>query len=351
MSIRLALLLALFVPVCAWSQAVTATLLGTVTDPSNASVPNASVTATEVSTGVSRRTVTNTEGIYTIPYLSPGTYRLDVEAPGFKKVVRENLDLRATISTRVDVPLEPGQVSEVIEIRAESPLLQTDRSEVSRSFNTKAVTELPLADRSFQSLVGLMPGIAPPSVDFTRAEDPQGTTFFRANGQGNSANNTQVDGLDNTNPTLGLTIYIPSAEVVQEVNITTTNYNAEFGRAGGAILNVVTRGGTNDFHGSLFEFHRNRLTRARNMFNVAASTEAELHPKRIRRHPRRPDSQEQDVLLRRLSRPDFAAVQHGHDHRSCGSVAAGRPEGCAGSHAVRSSNRSRRRYRPHADLK
>jgi hypothetical protein len=139
---------------------------------------------------------------------------------------------------------------------------------VSRSFNQKAVTELPLADRSFQSLVGLMPGIAPPSVDFTRAEDPQGTTFFRANGQGNSANNTQVDGLDNTNPTLGLTIYIPSAEVVQEVNITTTNYNAEFGRAGGAILNVVTRGGTNEFHGSLFEFHRNRSFRARNMFNV-----------------------------------------------------------------------------------
>ena len=269
MSIRLALLLAFFVPICAWTQAVTSTLLGTVTDPSNASVPNATVTATEVSTGVSRRTVTNTEGIYTIPYLSPGTYRLEVEGSGFKKVVRENLDLRATISTRVDVPLEPGQVSEVIEIRAESPLLQTDRSEVSRSFNTKAVTELPLADRSFQSLVGLMPGIAPPSVDFTRAEDPQGTTFFRANGQGNSAKNTQVDGLDNNNPTLGLTIYIPSAEVVQEVNITTTNYNAEFGRAGGAILNVVTRGGTNDFHGSLFEFHRNRLTRARNMFNVA----------------------------------------------------------------------------------
>lgn len=114
-----------------------------------------------------------------------------------------------------------------------------------------------------------MPGVAPPSVDLTRAEDPQGTTFFRANGQGNSANNTQVDGVDNTKPTLGLTVYIPSAEVVQEVNITTSNYNAEYGRAGGAIINVVTRGGTNEFHGSLFEFHRNTAFRARNMFNVA----------------------------------------------------------------------------------
>ena len=260
--------LMVFVPVCAWSQAVTATLLGTITDTSGAVVPDATITATEVATSVARRTVSNQEGIYTIPYLPPGKYRVEVEVSGFKKSVRENIELRATISTRVDAQLEPGQVSEILEVRAETPLLQTDRSEVSRNFNQKAVTELPLVDRSFQALVGLMPGVSPPSVDFTRAEDPQGTTFFRANGQGNSANNTQVDGLDNTNPTLGLTVYIPSAEVVQEVNVTTTNYNAEFGRAGGAVLNVVTRGGTNELHGSLFEFHRDRALRARNMFNT-----------------------------------------------------------------------------------
>lgn len=268
MSIRSCLLLTLLMTPAAWSQAVTATLLGAVSDSSGAVVPNAAVSATETATGVTRKTTSNPEGIYTIPYLTPGTYRIEIEAAGFKKFVRENLELRATTSTRVDISLEPGQLSETVEVRAETPLLQTDRSEVSRSFNQKAVTELPLADRSFQSLVGLMPGIAPPSVDFTRAEDPQGTTFFRANGQGNSANNTQVDGLDNTNPTLGLTIYIPSAEVVQEVNITTSNYNAEFGRAGGAVLNVITRGGTNQLHGSLFEFNRITAFRARNMFNI-----------------------------------------------------------------------------------
>jgi hypothetical protein len=258
--------------VCSWSflfgQAVTGILVGTVTDPTDAVVPNASVVTTETATGVVRRTQTNAEGLYTLPYLPPGIYRVEVEAPGFKKFVRENIELRATTSTRVDVRLEPGQVTEVVEVRAEAPLLQTDRSEISRAFTRKAVTELPLANRSFQALVGLLPGVTPPTVDFTPVEDPQGTTFFRANGQGNSANNTQVDGLDNTNPTLGLTIYIPPAEVVQEVNITTTNYNAEFGRAGGAVLNVVTRGGTNELHGSLFEFHRNAAMRARNMFNV-----------------------------------------------------------------------------------
>src|SRR4029079_19637605 len=115
----------------------------------------------------------------TIPFLPPGTYRVEAEAAGFKRVSRDNVDLRATTSTRIDLLLEPGQVSETVEVKAESPLLQTDRAEVSRSFSTKPVTELPLADRSFQSLVGLMPGVAPPSVDFTRAEDPQGTTFFR----------------------------------------------------------------------------------------------------------------------------------------------------------------------------
>lgn len=267
--IRTLLLLVVLIPSCAFSQAITATLLGTVADQSGAVVPEASITVTEVTTGVTRKTSSNHEGIYTIPYLPPGMYRIEIEAKGFKKTVRDGVELRATISTRVDAALEPGQLTEVVNVTAESPVLQTDRSEVARSFNTKAVTELPLVDRSFQSLVGLLPGVAPPSVDFTRSEDPQGTTFFRANGQGNSANNTQVDGVDNTNPTLGLTIYIPSAEVVQEVNITTTNYNAEFGRAGGAVLNVITRGGTNQLHGSVFEFNRNRALRARNVFNVA----------------------------------------------------------------------------------
>jgi Carboxypeptidase regulatory-like domain/TonB dependent receptor len=269
MRLIIASLLMLACPSTVWPQAVSATLLGAVTDVTGAVIPKAEVTVTETATGATRTAQTNEQGIYTIPYLAPGIYRVEVKAESFKKFVLEGLELRATTSTRADARLETGQVAEIMEIRSGSPLLQTDRSEVSRSFNRKAVTELPLVDRSFQSLVGLMPGVAPPSVDFTRAEDPQGTTFFRANGQGNSANNTQVDGVDNTNPTLGLSIYIPSAEVVQEVNVTTSNYNAEFGRAGGAMLNVITRGGTNDLHGSLFEFHRNRSFRARNMFNVS----------------------------------------------------------------------------------
>jgi hypothetical protein len=264
-----ALLLA-FLPIPhARGQAVSATLIGTVTDPTGATVPNATVTVTETRTGVSRKTSTTSDGVYTIPYLTPGAYRVEVEAPGFKKFSRDNVELTVSSTVRIDAGLEPGNVSETIEVRAESPLLQTDRSEVARNFASQSVSQLPLANRSFQALAGLVAGVTPPTVDFTTLEDPQGTTFFRANGQGNSSNNTLVDGVDNTNPTLGLSIYLPSAEVVQEVHVTTSNYNAEFGRAGGAVVNVATRGGTNEFHGSLWEFHRSTNLRARDFFNTS----------------------------------------------------------------------------------
>src|SRR5713226_8997728 len=262
------LILTLAIVPPAWAQAVSATLIGTVTDSSGATVPNATVTATETRTGVLRKTSTTADGVYTIPYLAPGVYRVEIESAGFKKSSRDNVELAVSSTVRVDATLEPGNITETVEVRAESPLLQTDRSEVARNFASQNVTELPLANRSFQALAGLVAGVTPPTVDFTTLEDPQGTTFFRANGQADASNNTLVDGVDNTNPTLGLTIYIPPAEVVQDVQVSTSNYNAEFGRAGGAIVNMVTRGGTNQLHGSLWEFHRSTNLRARDFFNT-----------------------------------------------------------------------------------
>src|SRR5262245_23681979 len=134
-----------------WSQAVTGTLLGTVTDTSGAVVPNANVTATEVNTRISSRTSTTAEGLYTIPYLQPGTYRIEVEMPGFNKFARENVELKVASSVRVDATLEPGNVSEVVEVKAESPLLQTDRAEGAASFTRKSVTAVRLANRLFLS--------------------------------------------------------------------------------------------------------------------------------------------------------------------------------------------------------
>src|SRR3982751_316947 len=252
----------------AHSQVVTATLTGTVTDSTGASVPNAAVTATQISTGVARSTKTNEEGVYSIPYLNPGGYRIAIEAQGFKKFTQENVTLDVSTVARVDTTLTPGSINETVEVTAAPPALQTDSAEVARNFDTQTVRELPVANRNFQALAGLVAGVSPPVQSFTSLEDPQGTTFFNANGQGSSANNTIVDGVDNTNPTLGLSVYLPNPEMVQEVHVTTSNYSAEFGRVGGAVVNVVTRSGTNNIHGSLWEFNRVAALAARDFFNT-----------------------------------------------------------------------------------
>ncbi len=261
----------LFSVVPLFCQVVTATLTGTITDASGAVVPNASVTVTQVSTGTSRTTHTNDSGVYSVPYLNPGAYQVSIEASGFKKFTQENVALDVSTVARVDAVLSPGSLSETVEVTSAPPALQTESAEVARNFGTQTVRELPIANRNFQALAGLVAGVSPPVQSFTSLEDPQGTTFFNANGQGNSANNTIVDGVDNTNPTLGLSVYLPNPELVQEVHITTSNYSAEFGRVGGALVNVVTRAGTNGLHGSLWEFNRVAALAARDFFNTSNS--------------------------------------------------------------------------------
>ena len=249
------------------AQVVTATLTGIITDSSGASVPNATLKVTEQSTGVTRSSTSSVDGIYNVAYLNPGVYKIEVDAAGFKKYARENVRLDVSTTARVDATLTPGSASETITVTAEAAALQTDRAEVAKNFNSRAVAELPVANRNFQALAGLVAGVAPPVQNFTTSEDPQGTTFFNANGQGNSSNTTIVDGVDNTNPTLGLSIYLPSPEVVEEVHVSTSNYSAEFGRVGGAVVNATTKSGTNAIHGSLWEFNRVAALLARDFFN------------------------------------------------------------------------------------
>jgi Carboxypeptidase regulatory-like domain len=267
-----ALGLGLMVHPAGFSQVVTATLTGSVTDSSGASVPNATVKVTEQSTAIVRSTSTSVDGVYNVPYLNPGVYRVEVDATGFKKYSQENVTLNVSTTARLDATLTPGSANETVTVTAEAPALQTDRAEVAKNFSTQAVAELPVANRNFQALAGLVAGVSPPVQNFTTSEDPQGTTFFNANGQGNSSNNTIVDGVDNTNPTLGLSIYLPSPEVVEEVHVSTSNYSAEFGRVGGAVVNATTKSGTNALHGSLWEFNRVAALAARDFFNKDTQT-------------------------------------------------------------------------------
>src|SRR5260370_13888248 len=163
----------------ATAQAVSGNLLGKITDSSGSVIAGADVTATEARTGVSRKLATKGEGIYSIPYLFARNLSRGGGKPGFKKFVSDNAEPRVGAVLRIDGVLEIGAVTDTVEVMAQSPLLQTDTAEVSRTFIPRTITELPLVNRSFQGLAGILPGITPPSEDSLTLEDPQGTTIFR----------------------------------------------------------------------------------------------------------------------------------------------------------------------------
>lgn len=147
-----------------FGQAVNGTLLGTVTDSSGASVPNARVLITETNTGVSRSGATNDSGNFTFSDLPPGRYKVSVEQTGFRTSIRENVDVLVNSTARADLQLTPGQVSETIDVTAEAPMLQTDRSDTGRKIETKQIEDLPLSGgHNFQSLIGLVPGASAPA--------------------------------------------------------------------------------------------------------------------------------------------------------------------------------------------
>ena len=260
------------------AQVVTATLTGSVNDSSGAVVPDATVLATETSTGVARTTTTSAEGVYTLPFLPPGNYRIDIQKTGFKTVT-QILQLDVSSVGRVNATLSPGSQTETVQVTAEAPLLQVESAEVAKNFDSAAAAELPMPDRSAQAMAGLMAGVNVPALYSSGSgilENGAFTYMFNANGQVLGANNTMVDGIDNMDMALGLTLYQPATEDVSEVHVTTNAYSAEFGKVGGAVVNIVTKGGTNQFHGTLFEFNKTAALGARNVFNQAPQPKAGL---------------------------------------------------------------------------
>jgi hypothetical protein len=294
----------------AFSQAVTGSIVGNVTDAGGAAVAGAKVTITETSTGIARTASTNAEGGYVVPYLAPGTYKIEVEKSGFKQYVQTGVLLATGDKLRLNAALEVGQISERVEVSTAGSLLQTESAELNQSFEAKKIQELPLNGRNFQSLLTLVPGVQPSNSHVGIFDNPQGTQFMQVNGQNNSANNFQIDGVDNNEPLLGLVVQIPPAEAIQQFSVSTSNYDAEFGRAVGAVVNVTTKPGTNQFHGSLYEFHNNSAFKARNYFQLTwqpqqrrQAESSQRDQESVRRHLWRADHQKPDVLLWRLSRP------------------------------------------------
>ncbi len=250
------------------AQATTATLVGTVTDSSGAALGHATVTLTNQGTGQAYTHQTNDSGNYEFTFLPPGVYTVKVEDQGFSGSVTK--DVQATVNTtnRTDVALKAGSAAQTVTVTDQAPALQTDRADVSAQIETKQVSDLPVGNsRNFQALESLVPGVSAPIYDHSSFFDAQNSQSFQVNGQAELANNLQLEGIDDNERTGLLQVYIPPAAAIQTVDVETSNYAPEFGRAAGAVTNVVLKSGTNQFHGSAYEYNEVSTTGARSYFN------------------------------------------------------------------------------------
>jgi len=269
-SIFFPLLLAVFSAGSAYSQAVNATLLGTVTDITGGVIAGAKVAIIEVNTGAVRDTQTNESGNFTFPDLTPGQYTVGVEQPGFKKESRKDITLIVNSSTRVDLQLTPGNVTETIEVTGAPALLQTDRADTGAKIESIQTASLPLGtQRNYQALLNLVPGTTRASFQHSQFFNASSSLQTEVNGQMRMGNSYQVEGIDNNERTGLLQIIVPPLEAIQAVDVSTSNFEAELGRASGANTNVMLKSGSNELHGAAYEFTRNSAMNARNFFDAS----------------------------------------------------------------------------------
>ena len=249
-------------------QAVNATVLGTVTDSSGAPVANVKLTITEVNTGISRNSSTNESGNYVVPDLPPGTYTVTAELSGFKRASRAGFDVIVNSTERVDLVLQPGNVSETITVEAETPILQTERSDTGRKIEEVLTENIPLGtNRNYQNLLNIVPGTTRATFQHSQFFNASSSLQTEVNGQLRMGNNYQIEGIDDNERTGLLQILVPPLEAIETVDVSTSNYDAELGRASGAVTNVILKSGTNSFHGAAYEFARNSYFNARNFFD------------------------------------------------------------------------------------
>jgi hypothetical protein len=249
-----------------------AEISGEVRDPSGAVVPSATVTATEVRTNLSYSSTSGSGGVYAFGYLKPGVYTIAVEAPGFKRFVREGIQLATGMLVRVDAELTLGNGSESIVVTQDAPLLQTESGRLGQVISNRKIVDLPLNGRNFVPLIALSPGVAL----------PPGALLPRINGGRPRVNEYLYDGVSVLQPEPGQVAFYPVIDAIQEFKVDTNSPPAEFGRFNGGVINLTTKSGTNEYHGSAFEFFRNEVLNARNVF--APATAANPQKPRFRRN-------------------------------------------------------------------
>jgi len=264
---RVVIACALTLTLCVFSlkaQTTTADAVGTVTDASGGVLPGATVTITNLGTNISQTETTASSGDYVFTLLQVGSYTIKVEAKGFKTYIAPNIALSGGDRARVDAKLEVGDVSQTVEVSAAmAPALQTDTATVGALVTSQAIEDVPLDGRNVTKLVQLAPGVNQGSpndlMSGARPDDRRSTAAFSANGQADAVNNSTVDGIDNNDAIIGTTIVRPSVDAIQEVNVQTNLYDASLTRTAGAIVDVISKSGSNGFHGSGYEFFRNAV--------------------------------------------------------------------------------------------
>lgn len=267
---RLLLVFALCSGTAIWAQSFTASVRGVVTDASHSAIPNAKITVTDVNRTLEHTATSDSSGRYQVTALPPGTYSLTAEAAGFKRYSRNAFELQVRQEATIDVELSVGEVATTVEISSNAPLINTTSADLGTVVNNNFIQNMPLAGRAPLALVALAAGITPVNT----SAGGQSSTNFVANGVRNSTSDVLLDGMSLTNveQNSGITNleYQPSVDVVQEFKVQTNFFSAEFGNTGGAVVNMVTKSGTNDFHGVGYEFARNSALNANSWFSNRA---------------------------------------------------------------------------------
>lgn len=258
--------LLLYAPMTAVGQAVYGNIVGTVTDSTGAVVPRAKVTVRDVEKGVSFETSTNETGNYSQTHLIVGVYEVRMEATGFDIFVQQNVTVEVDATVEVNGILHPGKVGETVNVSAEAPLLKTEKSDVSDTLTQRAVQDLPVFSRDMSRLYLLIPGFQATGTT-AASEQPQDVYRPSVGGQYWGGISFQLDGTDNRDSVLGEPVITPNLDAVSELKVTTTAYDAEFGQASQAIISAQTKSGSNQLHGSAFDYRRDQHGAARDPFS------------------------------------------------------------------------------------
>src|SRR5215210_1657853 len=272
--LALACLAILLAPSAALAQFDTAAILGSVRDANGGAVTTAKITVRNLATGITNITNTDNQGDYVFPALKIGTYEVRAEATGFSAAVAANVNVTVNARQRVDLTLQVGQVNEVVDVVAEAPLLESDSSDKGQVITQRQIVNLPIRGRTYSSLAPLAPGVRESqsgnSGDITTRREGS----YNVNGLRSVFNNFLLDGVDNnfygtTNQGYSNQAIQPSPDSVAEFRMSVNAYSAEYGRTGGAVMNVSTRSGSNEYHGTLWDYFQNTALNATGFFKPA----------------------------------------------------------------------------------